>query len=120
MKKGLIFLIFLTILAIPFFAYGQEGLVQCGNSGQNPCTLDDLTGIVPKILLFIWEKLTVGLAILFATIGAAILITSGGNPNQKSLGKKILFSAIAGMILVYASWLIVDFVLTAIGSNYRL
>jgi len=33
------------------------------------------------------------------------------------LGKKILFTAIIGLVLVWCSWLIIDFILTTLGMS---
>ena len=107
-----IFLIVTTLTLVPFAALAANGIVNC-----DVCTINDFLGIIPRILDFIWKQLTVALAILFFLIGAVVLLTSGPNPEQRNLGKKIIMSSIIGMLLVYCSWLFVDLILKALGAR---
>lgn len=55
------------------------------------------------------------IATLMLIIGGVILLLSGGSPETSSLGKKIIFATIVGMVLVYGSWLIINTLLSALG-----
>ena len=46
------------------------------------------------------------------------MMISAGNPNLMSLGKKIFYSAVIGLVLVYGSYVIIKFILDAVGYTY--
>ena len=116
MKKAILIVSLLLIL-MPIFSYAA--LVECGY-GTKACTFNDLLGLIPKILNIIWKQITVVLATLFLTIGGIVLLVSAGNPELKNLGKRIIIGTVIGMALIYCSWLLVDFILKALGSKYTL
>lgn len=117
MKKLLILFIlfFLLIFTIPSFSFAQSPLVPCGNDGQPACTIGDFFIMLANIYDFLVKWIASPLAIIALTVGGIVLMTSAGNPNLVSLGKKILWSAIIGLLLVWGSWVIINFIMETIG-----
>ncbi len=115
MKK--IFLVILSLLImLPLFA-SADGIVSCGNTGQEPCKLSDFITIFTNINTIIKDKIAPGLAIIFLIIGGLQILFSAGNPEMFGTGKKILITTIIGLILVYGALAIINWVLSAIGAH---
>ncbi len=105
---------------------GSWGIVLCGcgkpitdSTGRctNCCEVTDFFGMLARIYSFIVWYIATPLAVLALSIGAIFMLAGAGNPNLFATGKKILYAAIIGLVLVFCSWLIIDFILTAIGYN---
>lgn len=92
---------------------GENGLVPCGN--VNCCKIDHIFILLNNIFNFIVRWIAIPLAILMITIGGVMILISAGNPNLANLGKNILRWAIIGLVLVFCSWVIINFILTALG-----
>ena len=114
----------LAISLVPLswvMAAEKTGLVTCGTKDK-PCTLDDLigtSGIIQKIVDLILKQIVPALATVLLIIGGLILLTSAGSPERVSLGKRILFSAIIGLVLSLGAWAIIKFILQAIGAKQQ-
>lgn len=55
------------------------------------------------------------LALLFFIYGGVLLLTAAGKSEQIEKGKKVLIGAAIGLAIVFGAWLIVQFVMTALG-----
>jgi len=101
-------------------------------SAANPCSVnlvgnpDSKTGryeikqfkeMLQRIVDLILFCITPPIAVLMLVIGGIIILVSGGDPNLKSLGKKILIATIIGLFIAYGSWAIIRFILIAIGTK---
>jgi len=93
----------------------DNGIVPCGNTVACPCTIGHFFVMLARIYKFIVYQIATPLAIIAITIGGILMMISAGNPNLMSTGKKVLYSAIIGLVLVFCSYLIIKFILTAIG-----
>ena len=125
MKK--IFRVFFVSLAFLFLGFSQilaaecgpngdpsaTGLVPCGISCE--CTITNFFVMLTNIYDFIVWWIAAPLAILALTIGGIFILISAGNPNLQGTGKKIVYAAIIGLVLVFCSWIIIDFILKAVG-----
>ena len=58
------------------------------------------------------------LILLMLILGGVALLISAGNANTVALGKKIIAGAIIGGIIVFASYLIVNFTVKALGASF--
>lgn len=120
MKK--IYLISFSVLSLILLSFGiiyaEGGIVQCGQNPANPCGFSDLCKTAQNLMNIIIVQIGSALAFLFLTIGGIILLISGGNPELKSLGKKILKTTIIGLALVLGARAIIGFILTSLGSIY--
>lgn len=114
MKKiflSIIIFCLLSIIFVPLSAKAQ-GLVPC--SGPD-CTICSFFQMLSNIYDFIVKSIATPLAIVALTIGGIFILISSGNPTLMGQGKTIFYSAIIGIALVWGSWLIINFVLTAVG-----
>ena len=57
------------------------------------------------------------LAVVSISIGGIMILISGGNPNLAGTGKKILYSALIGLALVFCSYLIINSILKAVSGG---
>lgn len=113
MKK--IFLaILICLLLTPSLIFAAEPLLQCST---DPCSFKDFTGIIGRATNFITTYIITPLATLFLIIGGVVMLVSGGNPEMKSTGKKILTAAIIGLFLALCAKMIINFILQALGAT---
>jgi hypothetical protein len=111
MKKVFWPIILLCLLLIPSLAKGVQ-IVQCNGPD---CTIKSFFNTLVGIYNYLVFWIAIPLAGLSIAIGGIILMVSGGNPNLAGLGKKILYTSIIGLALAFCSYLIIDFLLKAIG-----
>ena len=105
-------------ILIPLISFGA-GLVPCGGPNENPCTACDIIVLIEKILHF---ALNSGILIIIGAIiwGGIIWITSMGEKKKIAQGKQIIQSAIIGLIIVLASYIIINttfWVLAKLGGD---
>ncbi len=110
----LISLFFLFLLLTPVLANAQ-GLVPCNGPD---CTIESFFVLLDRIFNFIVKWITTPLAILMMTIGGIMILISAGNPGLATQGKNILWVSVIGLVLVFGSWLIVNFILTTLGYRW--
>ncbi|MCX6719534.1 MAG: hypothetical protein NTV36_00250 [Candidatus Staskawiczbacteria bacterium] len=113
MKKNISLVILLCLLAIIFVPALTRagGLVPCDTN----CGINDFFTMLVNIYTFIVQMIATPLAILAIIIGGILMMVSAGNPNLMGTGKKILYSAIIGLVLVFGSYLIINQILISIG-----
>jgi hypothetical protein len=115
------FFCLLSILFIPVLVNGAcgdgTGIVNCGCApdGSDACTITDIFVMLVKIYNFIILQIATPLAIIALIVGAIMILISAGNANLLGMGKKIIYSAIIGLVLVFCSWLIINFIMEALG-----
>lgn len=99
----------------------EGGLVPCGRKIDKdgflvcPCQIDHILILVRNIFNFIVYYISIPLAGLLIIIGGTILIISAGNPGLAALGKRILWGAIIGILLIWCAWLIIYTLLLIMG-----
>lgn len=119
MKK--IFWVFFLLIILAPAVVGAIGnptagkpLVTC--DGPN-CTIEKFFEMIGRIYNFIvWDIATL-LATLALLIGGIIMIISAGSPGLATLGRRILFVTIIGIVLVFGAWLIVNTILVALTGH---
>ena len=127
LKNSLFFSISFLFLFFPFFAKAA-GLIPCGGPGEPPCQFCHIFILLRNIYDFLlfptdlngkfpvvgWMALA-----MFIYIGLKYFFAQGDYYKLKAV-KKLLGYVILGLILVYSSWLITDFVITSLGlkENY--
>ncbi len=111
---AVLFLLLAMLAPTLIGAEEKKGIVPC--DGAN-CTLDMLGTMGGNIYNFIVKDIATPLAVLAIIIGGILILISAGNPNLLGIGKKVLYSAIIGLVLVWCSYLIINFILTTIGAK---
>ena len=95
---------------------GTIGLVPCGLTSGCRCELGHVFLLIKNVFNFIVFKIATPLAGLMIVIGGVMLVVSAGNPGYVSQGKHIILWSIIAWLLIFASWIIIDTVLRAIGA----
>jgi|SRR3989344_6360391 len=94
----------------------QESLAQlvtCGlgeGATFKACTICDIWVLADKVVNFVWFLAT-PILIIVLIAGGFIYLTSGGNPKKTEQAKSLLTSAIVGIIISLAAFLIIDTIL---------
>lgn len=104
-KKHAIFITsagLLMLVSSPVFA----ALVPCGNAGQAACTLCDLFVLGKNIIDWLIEA-----SILFGSgffaWGALKIMTAGGSENKVTDGRKMITTAVIGILIVTTAWIFI-------------
>lgn len=87
MKKNILLLSLLSILLIPISVSAQTGIVPCTDN----CTLTDFITMIGNIYNFIVFSIATPLAVIAIIIGGVLIMTSAGDPNRMSVGKKVFW-----------------------------
>lgn len=110
-----IIVLFLTISV--FLPANAGGLVPCGGPDEALCTLCDFFKLGQNIINFLLEDVALPLTTVMIAVGGVTLAISGGSPKRLELGKKILTSAVIGLIVVLASWLIINTIINLLAGG---
>ena len=128
-KKNIITAIFLGLFVFNVsLAYGQGLVPQTGRT----CTVNGVVHdaaycgnyeindfIVLAINVSKWILGMVGsLTLVMFIYGGVLFLVSGGGSEKISQAKKIIVAAIIGLVIVFASYLIIQFVLGSMGLTW--
>ncbi|MDD5527904.1 MAG: pilin [Patescibacteria group bacterium] len=83
----------------------------CGNY-----SLNDILQVAVNVSNWILGSIG-AIALLFFVYGGFVFILSGGNEEKVREGKTILMNAIIGLVIVFASYLIIQFSAGLLGAN---
>jgi hypothetical protein len=128
-KKIILSLLFFSLLFLNVsLAYGQ-GILPAATGGTNGCpsgdasycgnyTLDDF--VVLAINVSRWILGIVGsLSLIMFIYGGFMFLISAGSSETVTKAKKVIVAAVIGLIIVFASYLIIKFVLGTLGINWN-
>jgi len=118
MKKNKYILSFIIILSLVFFTTNFVSATSIVPQGDKYETgsyeLNDFLLIavnVSKIILGLVGSLT----LLMFVYGGLMMIISSGNTEKVTKAKGILLAAVVGLAIVFASYVIIQFVMTSLG-----
>ena len=116
-KKFLVFsliLIFGLVIAGNVFAVSWLPLVPCGTSAQGyaPCTFCEILHLTKNIFDFLAFEVTPALAATMVAIAGFYILTAGDLSSRLETGKTILNSVVISLLIIYASWLVINTALT--------
>jgi hypothetical protein len=117
MKK--IFLI--SFLGFLFFFFSQvqaAGLVPCGGPGEPACQLCHIFVMLDRIIDFLLlppDGIVPIIATLMLVIGGVMFFWGGASPETLRKAKSLLTSVVIGLVIIYASWLIINLFFQVIG-----
>ncbi|MFA4942214.1 MAG: hypothetical protein WC564_01075 [Patescibacteria group bacterium] len=111
-KKLLSITFFSVFLAsVPSLVYGA--IV----TNTNPTSLDD--GVQLMVTVAQWILGIVGsLALLMFVVGGFMFLISAGNSKTVETGKNIIIGAVVGLIIVFCSYMIIKFSMSALGLDW--
>ena len=81
---------------------------------RGDCGLNDFIKIIDASYTTIFGYIG-SIALLMFMVGGVLFLISGGNQEKVSKAKKLMISAVIGLLIVFASYLIIDFVLKGVG-----
>lgn len=123
-RKKLILIIGLGFLALIFLpadiviAGGtncpEKGFVPCGTEGC-PCQLCDFFVMFDRIIDFFLLNIVPPIAVLMLVISGIMFFVAGGDPAGVGKAKKMLWSTLIGLGIIYGAFLAISTFLTVIG-----
>jgi len=126
-KKNILMVIFLGLFVFNISLAYSQGLVPEA-SGNSNCPGGDATYcgnyevndfVSLAINVSKWILGMVGsLALIMFIYGGVMFLISGGGSEKISQAKKIIIAAVIGLIIVFASYLIIQFVLGSMGLTW--
>lgn len=95
----------------------QSGLLPLGPSFPGAINQSrDVNSLIAFVIEWILLYIAGPLAVLFLIIGGFWYITSGGNEEQAEKGKKTIFNALIGIVIVVLSYVIVSVIVNLVSS----
>ncbi|MFA6106187.1 MAG: pilin [Patescibacteria group bacterium] len=92
-----------------------DGLIcATDTTGASNCSLNDFVRIGTNVVQLIFG-LAGSLALLFFIYGGIMWVISGGNPDRVKKGLDAIKNAVIGLIIIFASYMIINFVMTSLG-----
>ncbi len=117
-KKIKIIILNLTYF-IPFIFYfkalGAEGLVP---SGDDPLGWCDLFLMIQTIINFLLYDIAIPFAVLAIAYAGFIYLFSGGEKNDIEKAKNIFRQVFTGLLIAFAAWLMVDFIINWLAPDF--
>lgn len=89
----------------------------CGDNG--PCGWNELITLINDVITYLLTIATI-LAVVSFIYAGFLLITAGGNSSKVGQAKSIFGSVVIGLIFAYGAWIIVHFLITALGGDLNL
>lgn len=116
-----------VLTANPPLAYGQGGIIPEDHDTNCPAGYTGNCGdyelndfIVLAIKVSQWILGIVGsLSLLMFIYGGLSFLISAGSSDKITKAKDIIVAAVIGLIIVFASWLIIKFVMQSMGINWN-
>ncbi|OGF25791.1 hypothetical protein A2303_07400 [Candidatus Falkowbacteria bacterium RIFOXYB2_FULL_47_14] len=120
-KRTILPLFFFSFLFFSVFAGGAEAnlMENIACAGDGKCTPDDFFRLAVNAAKWILG-ITGSLALGAFVVGGAMFLVSSGNSDTVNKGKQVLIGAVIGLVVVFVSWLIVQFVMfNILGYRYE-
>ena len=86
-------------------------IVQCGGPNQPECGKEQFFMLFNTLVEF-GLSIVVFLVAIAIAFGGFLILTSGGNQEKVTRGRKAITAAIVGAIIVFSAWLIVNTIIT--------
>jgi len=83
----------------------------------NQNALFAIYGSASNIINFISFDLAIPVAILMIVVAGVIYMTSGGADQKVALAKTIFTNVIIGLVIIFASWLLIDTLIKTIATT---
>ena len=121
-KKITIIIFLFTVLLVPYTSIFASGEIVPGSDANKPSnkyktgnyTLDDIILIAGNVATWILGIIG-SLALLMFIYGGFVFIFSGGSQEKVTQGKQILINAVIGLVIVFSSYLIIQFTMKIMG-----
>lgn len=111
------FCLFFIIASLSANDVLAAGLVPCGDTADDPCTIDDFIELIGNVLSYIWIILVPALGLLWFGFAGYKMMLSQGDPGKFNEGKNMLLYGTIGIIVVYTAPLLIKSFLSLIGAD---
>jgi len=122
LKKYKKFIILFSVFCFLFsvfsvnICWAQESAMDAipGCRERGDCELDDFV----RLFVFYYDKflgLVGSLALLMFIYGGVMFLISAGNAEKVTQAKQIIIGAVIGLVIVFTSYMIIQFVMDALG-----
>lgn len=130
-KEFSAFFVLLIIVLIPKFSLATGQLIEQTSSSCD-CSVEEIASECSKYcgnyslneILEVAIKATTillglsgSVALLFFVYGGVVFLISGGSPDKVTKGKEIIINSVIGIIIMFTSYLIIDFTMKALGYD---
>ncbi len=102
-------------------ATGSSSCSTTGGRSASDCgdyAISDFLALALKISKFVFGILG-SLTLLMFVYGGVMFLISAGSADKVGQAKKIITAAVVGLLIVFGSWLIINFVFKAMGLNWQ-
>ena len=115
--KFILIIVSTALLCAPYAAFAQGGIVPCGNPPGAPCNLCHLYALAKNVIDFLLFDFILPVAVIALLIGGIFMLASRGNPQMLERGKSAIANTVIGVVIAFASWLIIATVVNTLGYN---
>ena len=110
LKKALIKLSPLSIMAMPSIASAAVRWGELIPKSPFPRGVRDLGDAITRVIQILLIAAGV-VALIYLIVGGYMYVTAGGNADQAAAARTTILNAIIGLIVIFASYAIITFVL---------
>ncbi|KKR89201.1 MAG: hypothetical protein UU85_C0004G0041 [Candidatus Wolfebacteria bacterium GW2011_GWA2_42_10] len=115
MKKIILFSIFCFVFSV--MAVQAAGLVPCGGAGEPACNFCHLKTLAENVINFALYNIAIPVTVIFIVYGGFVILTAGESAERAAQGRKIIQSAIIGVLIAVGAWLIIREVIEILGGG---
>ena len=118
LKKALISLA-IAVMILPGLSFAQEAegqIVPKSCAEGAPCEFSELFQVGTNVIGFLINAVTI-LGFVAVAIAGLMMLSSGGNQERYEQGKKIMWYAVIGLVLAFASRIIVATIISQLGGK---
>ncbi len=122
-KKIAIFALLFTIA--PMLVVAVDGflpLIPCDGPGHpdqpggyEVCNLCHLFQLVSNVVGYFLVYIVPPVAAIFIAYGGIVFYTAGGSPERVTQGRKVIFSVLIGLFIIYSAHYLVGMLISALG-----
>jgi len=117
-QRGLIFVVIFVLLFVPFIGLAQPTFVgdvvpDCSGNPGGACGYCDLMTLAERVIEFL-IFFAIIVAILMIIYAGFLYLTAGSNAGQVTKAHSTFRVAIFGLVLVLASWLIIELIVSSL------
>ena len=92
-------------------------LVPCGGPGQPDCNFTYLLTMINTLIGYLIFYIIPCIAVILILYAGFLLLTSAGNEEKVTSARKMLLQAVLGVLVVTIAWVLVKWVMIALGYN---
>ncbi|MBI2627244.1 MAG: TrbC/VirB2 family protein [Parcubacteria group bacterium] len=102
------------LISSPVYA---RGLVPCGGTNEQPCTVCHAFQLGQNVLFVIAEQVVPAAGIILVVVAGIFMFLGGAKPDMFQKGKTMLKDTAIGAAIFYGAWAIVNTLVILVGQN---